>query len=222
MKRILIVAFITSYIAALSYGNLCHVLRFNVAAHPMMYMVVWDMFCGWTAFDSRIHIVAEGESGKYYDLTHPPWGEIHAFGYLGRENYDPYNNHSGTMGANVLKHTSHEPMSRFFVVEECWQKKFNLPDKVWAMRYDDPKNVQKYFRIRSIHTPDGMQAQNFDSWVAEQGRRMVLSNPRLVEQSQRGRAMFIIDNRRPVEMSIDAESSGGGLPTRVLAPGSGN
>ena len=69
MKRVFAVAFIICYVAGLTVGNLAHVLRHGVSPHPLMYFVVWDMFCGWSAFDSRVHIVAEGESGKYYDLN---------------------------------------------------------------------------------------------------------------------------------------------------------
>ena len=150
MKRVLTVLFIAGYIGVLTYGNLCHVLRSGVAAHPLMYMIVWDMFCGWSAFDSRIHIVAEGESEKYYDLTHAPWGELHPYGYIGRENYDQWQNHTGPIGINVLKHTRHEPITRLFVIEECWAKKFNLPDHIWQHRYDDPKDASGKFAVVDI------------------------------------------------------------------------
>jgi hypothetical protein len=105
-----------------------------------MYYFVWDMFCGWSAYDSRMHIVAEGESQTFYRLTPAPWGEFQPFGSLGREHYDSFNGHGVNIGMNVLKHTQHEPMVRLFVIEESWAKKYNLPDAVWKTRYDGSKS----------------------------------------------------------------------------------
>jgi hypothetical protein len=219
MKRVLTVLFIAGYIGVLTYGNLCHVLRSGVSAHPLMYMIVWDMFCGWSAFDSRIHIVAEGESEKYYDLTHAPWGELHPYGYIGRENYDQWQSHTGPMGINVLRHTRHEPITRLFVIEECWAKKFNLPDHIWQRRYDDPKDAQHYFRTRVVLLPTGRLLQTYNSWVANQASQLLYDNPRLVEQSKLGRPMFVIDNvSRRRDVPVETESAGGVLPTRVIPP----
>ena len=225
MKRVLAVGFIVVYIGILTYGNLCHVLRHGTGVHPLMYMIVWDMFCGWSAFDSRVHIVAEGESQKYYDLTHAPWGELHPYGYIGRENYDQFQAHTGPIGLNVLKHTRHEPITRVFVIEECWSKKFNLPDAVWNMRYDDEKNVQKYFRQRVALLPDGMVTQLFTSWVSYQGRKMLMDNPRLVQDSMKGRPLFVFDtNDKPGhEVMASAEATDSGFPARSMpAAPSGN
>jgi hypothetical protein len=222
MKRILAAAFIVGYIGVLTYGNLCHVLKSGVAAHPLMYMIVWDMFCGWSAFDSRIHIVAEGESEKYYDVTHAPWGELHPYGYIGRENYDQWQNHTGIMGINVLKHTRHEPITRLFVIEECWAKKFNLPDYIWQNRYDDPKDAQHYFRTRVVLLPSGRLLQTYNSWVSNQASQMLYDNPRLVQQSKLGQPLFVIDNpaqRR--ELSSD-NGEAGILATRVISPAAAN
>ena len=193
MKRILVVAFIACYISLLTFGNVCHLLRHGQASHPLMYMIVWDMFCGWAAYDSRVHIVAEGESETYYDLTQPPWGELHAFGYIGRENYDQYNNHTGAVALNVLKHTSHEPIVRILVIEESWPKKLNLPESVWNLRYDLPKDRHSYFRLRQVMLPDGTVTQNFNSFLAYQSGRLATDNPRLVQQMKSGTPMFFHD-----------------------------
>jgi hypothetical protein len=191
MKRALAVAFIACYISLLTFGNVCHLLRHGVGGHPLMYMIVWDMFCGWAAYDSRVRIIAEGESETYYELTHAPWGELHPYGYIGRENYDQFNNHSRTMALNVLKHTSHEPINRILVIEESWPKKLNLPDSVWDLRYDIPKDPHYYYRIRQVLLPDGTITQNFDSFLSYHGRRMAVDNPRLVQQSKAVRPMFL-------------------------------
>jgi hypothetical protein len=193
MKRILAVAFIVGYVGALSLGNACHILRHGVASHPLMYFIVWDMFCGWSAFDSRVHLVAEGESGKYYDLTHAPWGEFHPYGYIGRENYDQFQSHTGSIGLNVLRHTQHEPIGRLFVIEECWQKKYNLRDSVWNRRYDDPMDPQKYYRRRVILLPDGTVTHLYNSWVSFQSGQMLMDNPRLVQDSKRDQSLFVFD-----------------------------
>jgi hypothetical protein len=193
MKRILAVAFILCYISVLTFGNACHLLRHGVGSHPLMYMIVWDMFCGWAAYDSRMRIIAEGESETYYDLTHPPWGELHAFGYIGRENYDQYNTHSGDVALNVLKHSSHEPIARIIVIEESWPKKLNLPDPVWNLRYDIPKDRHTYYRIRQVMLPDGTITQRYDSFLSFHARQLAGDNPRLVQQSKATRPMFLND-----------------------------
>jgi hypothetical protein len=155
-----------------------------------MYYVVWDMFCGWSAYDSRVHIIAEGESGKFYELTPPPWGELHPYGFIGRQHYDSFNNHSARIGMNVLAHTSHEPMTRVFVVEEAWAKKFNLPEAVWLARHGTPKEIEKYYRIRTVLLPDGMNVQNFGSWLSFQSMQALANNPRLHQEASRQRSVF--------------------------------
>lgn len=221
MKRVLAVAFIICYVGALAFGNLCHVLRHGVASHPMMYFVVWDMFCGWSAFDSRVHIVAEGESGKYYDLTHAPWGELHPYGYIGRENYDQFQTHTGGIGLNVLKHTRHEPIGRLFVIEECWQKKYNLPEQVWNRRYDDPKDLQKYYRRRVIMLPDGTTTHVYGPWVAFQAGQMLMDNPRLVQESKQNQPLFVFDKSMQPgrEVMVESNPAGNRLPDDSLPVG---
>jgi hypothetical protein len=193
MKRILVVAFMAFYVGALTYGNVCHLVQEGKSSHPMMYFLIWDMFCGWTAFDSRIHLVAEGESGKYYNVTHPPYGELHPYGYIGRENYDQFQNHTPKLGLNVLKHTRHEPITRLFVIEECWAKKYNMADAVWRARYDDDKDPLRYFRVRVSVLPDGTIVQNYSSWLQYQHSQMMMDNPRLVDAALRSKTLFVLD-----------------------------
>jgi hypothetical protein len=214
MKRILVVAFIVGYIAVLTFGNACHLLRYGVGSHPMMYMIVWDMFCGWSAYDMRAKIIAEGESETYYDLTQAPWGELHAYGHIGREHYDHLNSHGGTIALNVLKHTSHEPIVRIIVLDECWTKKLNLPDSVWSMRYDEPKNWHTYYHVRQVLLPDGTVSKWNDCFLTYQMRRMAMDNPRLVQQSLTGRPMFL---NEPGSVQ-GVESSIPGDPYRVSSP----
>ncbi len=72
MRRWLASGFIASYLAFLGWGIISHALKFHSVSHPIMYFAVWDMFCGWQAYESRVHIVAEGESGQMYQLSPPP------------------------------------------------------------------------------------------------------------------------------------------------------
>ncbi len=128
MKRWLTHLTIVGYLTALGWGIVAHSLNFGTHIHPSMYFVVWDMFCGWAAYDTRNQVIVEGESGKFYEVLPAPWGEIHPYGDLGRRHYDPYQTFCMSMAQNVLKHTDHEPIARIFVLEEAWAKKFNLPD----------------------------------------------------------------------------------------------
>src|SRR5262249_43908290 len=100
---LLVVGFIASYLGTLSYGIFCHTLGFGVGAHPLMYFIVWDMFCGWTAYDSRVHVVAETENQKYYDVATPPWGEFHPWGHLGRQHFQRPHKPTAKNGVKRLK-----------------------------------------------------------------------------------------------------------------------
>ncbi len=219
MKRILAVAFMIIYVGALVYGNVCHLVQEGRSSHPMMYFLVWDMFCGWSAFDSRIVLVAEGESGKYYDVSHAPWGEFHPYGYIGRENYDQFQNHTPKIALNILRHTSHEPMTRLFVIEKCWAKKYNMADPVWKARYDDEKDLEPYYRIRVTLLPDGTILQNYSSWLQYQFSQMMMDNPRLVEQARRSKTLFVLDNyQKPGREMIEHPGMGfGGRSADAMA-----
>jgi hypothetical protein len=197
MKRLLTVGFIVVYLGTLNIGIMCHMLGFGVTAHPLMYYIVWDMFCGWAAYDTRYYVVGEGESQKLYDLSTPPWGEIHPWGSLGRQHYDALNNHSARIGFNTLRHTQHEPITRLFVIEEAWAKKFNIPDKVWKTRYDEPKDIQKYHRLRGILLSDGTIVQRQNAWMQYQAQKMLFDNPRLAQQTSRSRSFYMVNPSIP-------------------------
>ena len=69
MKRVLALGFIIAYLGVLTYGNLCHTLRFATSNHPLMYMIVWDMFCGWSAFASSVFASADFTSNLNCAIT---------------------------------------------------------------------------------------------------------------------------------------------------------
>ncbi|MBI1313888.1 hypothetical protein GC176_21555 [bacterium] len=190
MKRWLAVATIVTYLGVLFFGVASHALGFRQASHPGMYFIVWDMFCGWSGYENRLHIIGQGESGRFYQIAPAPWGEIKPFGDLDRHHYDPFANHSGTIALNTLRHTHHEPMRKIMVVEECWAKKFNLPDSLWAQRYGEKKQPYSYFYLRKEYAPDGEVLTQNASWFDYQDHLCLSDNPRLWQDSQKGRSAY--------------------------------
>ncbi len=152
---------IAAYLAWLGHGLFCHALQYQPVAHPAMYFTVWDMFCGWSGWAHRNHVVAEGESGQFYRLTPTPWDEYQPYSNLGREHYDAFHNHLKRIGVNCINQTQHEPIIRMYVVEETWSKKFNLPDHLWGRVHDGPKLPQHYFRVNSVHAADGSTLERY-------------------------------------------------------------
>lgn len=190
MKRLLAVGTIVAYLGVLGAGLGSHALNYKTGAHPTMYFIVWDMFCGWSAYEDRTHIIGQGESGKYYDLAPAPWGDYRPFGDIERHHYDPFATHAGNLAMNTLRYSDHEPIQQIFVVQEAWAKKFNLPDDLWAERYPEPKDPHSYFHVRKILGPDGMaQASNL-AWFDHQSKMCLSDNPRLAADSNRGKPFF--------------------------------
>ena len=173
MKRWLASLVITTYLGSLGYGIACHALDFNTSAHPSMYFVVWDMFCGWSAYSNRRHVVAEGESGRYYEVSPGPWTDFHPYGNLSRHHYDPFLNHTWSMISNCLEKTRHEPIRRVLVIEESWAKKYNLSEPIWSRFFDKPRQKYSYFEVRQEITPDGKLVRRSPSWISRQSRLFV-------------------------------------------------
>ena len=159
---------IATYLACLGHGVVCHALQFRANAHPLMYFTVWDMFCGWSGWSFRTHVVAEGESGQLYELTPTPWGEFHPYSNLSREHYDSFHNHAWRVGVNCLKQTQHEPMTRMYLIEETWSKKYNLPEPLWARLHEGPRKVRRYFHVDAIYQPDGVLVQRNSTFHDQQ------------------------------------------------------
>ena len=185
-------SFIATYLSALGLGLFCHTFNWNTGLHPMMYYVVWDMFCGWGAYECRYHVIAEGVSGTHNQVLPGPWGDFQPFGDLGRHHYDVNGTISGKLAMNVLRHTSHEDITRIFIVEENWPKKFNMPDAQWAARWDVPKDPKRYFTLRHVITPEGVLLHTYDDFFAQQNSREVMSNPRLTAEVIRSQPMYAV------------------------------
>ena len=173
---------IAGYLGVMSAGVAAHALGFGLGSHPLMYYIVWDMFCGWSAQSYRTHVIAEGESGTWYDAGVGPWDARRPFrpyGDLKRIHYDVEATHAARLGLNVLRHTAHEPIVRIAVVEECWAKKFNMPEPYWSARWNVPKDPASYYAVRHTLTADGQLIATKPSWAAEVARQGLQRNERI-------------------------------------------
>jgi hypothetical protein len=157
-----------------------------------MYYIVWDMFCGWSAWSTRTHVLAEGESGAFYELAPGPWGEFHPYGQLDRRHYDPYHNFCLGMARNCLKHTRHEPITRILVVEEAWNKKFNVPDGPLEQNPNAFEECPRYYHLRYAFDGNGLPLAQNAPWLNHQSALAMATNPRLREDSRRGRPFLAV------------------------------
>lgn len=190
MKRGLAIATIAVYLGSLTFGIAAHALNFKSDIHPAMYFVVWDMFCGWAGYETRTHIIGEGESGKFYQLAPGPWGDFNPFGDIDRHHYDAFLNHARTQALNCLQQTDHEPMQRIFVVDEVWAKKFNLPNDLWAKRYVEPKEPYSYFHLRQVMNGEGQMVTLHGSWFDHQAGLCLSDNPRIWREAQQNKPFY--------------------------------
>jgi hypothetical protein len=212
---------IVAYLATLSWGVTSHALKVGANAHPVMYYLIWDMFCGWSSYELRFHIVGESVSGKYYELDPPPWGEFKPFGKIGRRHYDVTGTHAGKFARNTLRHTDHEPIARIFVVEEYWAKKYNLPESIWSRRFEEPKDRKSYYNVRYVLNPDGTPRQAYPNWIAQQYAHCLSNNPRLHADSRRNQPVMTYQLPRGYagnDESMRYFDSSMAVPTAVPSP----
>ena len=214
MKRWLASSFIALYLAALGWGIIAHAATFYTNVHPAMYFVVWDMFCGYSHYEKRVQVIGEGESGAYYELAPGPWGDFYPFGDTARRHYDIHNTHTQRLVDLALNHTTHEPMTRVFTVEQWWPKRYNLPDWLWQQAYDEPKDVMIYSQVRRVATPDGQVLQHYNDWLTDQWAMCVMDNPRLEADRRRGRPLFALNP--PRQSATTFAPVGSGLPQESL------
>ena len=192
MKRPLAILAICAYLGSLSWGIVAHTVDVGVGSHPAMYYVVWDMFCGWGAYSSRWHVIGEGESGRYYEVAPAPWGELKPFGRQDRRHYDEQSFMTSALIRNNLRRTQHEPISRVFVVEEAWPKKFNLPDHLWSRHYQEPKDKQSYYQLRAICDSEGQVIEAYPTWNSSLYAKSLGDNPRLAAQQAKSKPFYAI------------------------------
>lgn len=204
MNRWLAKLTIGSYLGALALGLVCHAMNFGLSSHPAMYYVVWDMFCGWSAHEIRYHLIGEGESGAFYRLSPAPWNTFAPYGDLERDQYDAIGNAHARIAMNTLRHTEHEPIHRIFVVEEAWPKKYNLPDHLWAHRFDEEKDPHSYFWLKTVFCGEGMVIQANRDYVANLIEQTIADNPRLKADTLRGKPFYAVDPVHRSTMAIGA------------------
>jgi len=198
------------YVGALFLGISAHAMSFGTSAHPAMYYFVWDMFCGWTAHEIRYHVLAEGESGTYYDVSQGPWSTFTPYGDLSRAQYDATGNAHHKMALNTLRHTDHEPIVRILVAEEVWPKKFNLPDHVWNLRFDEPKDPKSYFWLKTVLDAEGNVLSHRPTYLSYLYTKTVANNPRLQADTVRGKPFFAVNpGYRSTSSDISFDSSEG-------------
>ena len=195
------------YLSMSFIGIAAHAMNFGTASHPAMYYFVWDMFCGWAAHEIRYHVVAEGESGAYYDVSQGPWSTFKPYGDLSRAQYDILGNGLHKIALHSLKNTDHEPILRIIVAEEVWPKKFNLPESLWNMRFDEPKDPKSYFWVRTTMDGDGTILSHRPNYLSYLYTKTVANNPRLQADTQRGKPFFAVS---PIHRTA---ASGGGNST---------
>jgi hypothetical protein len=184
MKRWRTHLLIVTYLSVLFSGVALHALKYREHDHPLMYYIVWDMFCGWSAWETRLHIVAEGESGAIYSLAPGPWGEYHPFSNINRHHYDSYVEHARRLAMHTLQHSRHEPIQQIVVYEEAWQKKFNLPPELQQTLNPPPGTPQTIVVKRDTYGANGEVIQRGQSFYERMTEQYVTENERLQRQMQ--------------------------------------
>lgn len=211
-KKIATSCFIASYMCYLSWGVMAHAMKVGLCGNTLSYFVVWDMFCGWTAWDARTHVIAQDTSGQFYELREP-WGEFHPFGHVARIHYDNTSHLLPKHIKNVLAKTVHEEIERVYVVEEVWPKQYNLPPRLFEHYFARPNDKLSYFHLRAICAGDGSPMTINPDWHSQQKLNAVYDNPRLRRQSKQATGTFnTLYNPRQSAMA-DALSAGGGNMT---------
>lgn len=205
MRRIGRYLFIFGYLSVLVFGLARHTLGHRTHDHLGMYFIVWDMYCGWTAWETRNHIVGQGESGEWYDLA-PPWREMVPFGSANRRDYDVFHLHAGKIARMTLDYTDHEPIHRIMVVEEAWPKRYNLPDEVWKRRTPDPKLPNSYYHVVATYGTDGAMEAKHASWTNVLAHNALINNPRLRDEIARAKPFLTIENLTGSQRAIQQTS----------------
>ena len=187
--------FITAYLGVLLFGLLAHAFSYLKLSHPAMYLIVWDMYCGWSAYETRLEVLGEGDSGTYYQLAPGPWGDFIPFGSAERRHYDVFAQFTHQIAAHTLARTEHEPIRRIYIVEKAWAKKYNLPEAIWKLRYREPKPEEPYcyYHVRSIFNDRGECLAKDADWLTTQSNRCVMDNPRLRADMRKGHTFFAAD-----------------------------
>lgn len=179
---------IAAYLGILLLGLYMHTFDTPGKRTLPSYLVVWDMFCGWNSYERRLHFIAEGESGRFYDASEVPGRAVTPHGPVARRHFDFHNIFVEEMATHVLARTEHEPIRRIHVVEEHWPKRFNLPENWLGQLANDTK--KSYWHTQAVVGPDGVAIRRSPLWAANQRHRAIFDNPRLRAAADRNRTLF--------------------------------
>ncbi len=177
--------FIVTYLLCLAGGIAGHALKLRQAGTTVGYYFVWDMFCGWQAWDTRTRIIGEDADGNYYAVEEP-WGAVTPSGDVPRIHHDVNNTLLSRHVKNVLDHSAHPPIDRVYVVQELWPKQYNVPEHLWANCFYEPKDPTVYYNLRVICDAKGNWLDSYPDWFAVQNHQAVVENPRLQRASAQG------------------------------------
>jgi hypothetical protein len=193
MKRRLHNVVITTYILALASGFMAISLHLAVPGQTLLYFLTFNMFCGWSSFEARMHLIGEGESGTFYELGPGPWGEFDPYGKIPRQHYDSHFENGWPIAENTLRHTVHEPMVRVIVVEEEYPKRLNIPAALYEAYYHKPKVAQRYFNTRFVMDAHGRVLSEQLEWLRIQDQVSITDNPRLLSEASQHHAVELTD-----------------------------
>jgi hypothetical protein len=193
MKRRLANAVIAAYILALFGGFVAVSLHPVLPGQTFLYFVTFNMFSGWSYFEARMHIIGEGASGTFYELAPGPWGEFDPYGHAARQHYDAHLDNGWPIADNTLRHTSHEPMTRIYIIEEEYAKKFNLPDAQYQAYYNKPKVLRPYYSVRFVMDSRGQILGQQLEWLRIQDRFSIMDNPRLLAEASQHTPLELTD-----------------------------
>lgn len=196
MRRWIVGCFIASYISVLGFGLACQTVRMGTAAHPLMYFIVWDMYCAWGAYNHGYRAVAEGVSGTYYDLNPPPWGAFRPFNTLDRFQSITAAGNQARYTRLVAANTQHEPIARMFVVEECWAKQYDLSENTWKTYNAVPYQPFRYTKVVLEQSGDGEITAIHPSWIDCQPNVMLTDIPRLEQEIRNSRNFFTVEQQQ--------------------------
>lgn len=183
------VLFISTYLLCLAWGVAAHALKVGLVGNTVSYFFVWDMFCGWSAYDNRTHLIGEDAAGNYYTIAEP-WGAFTPFGNVPRVNYDVSNNLTPRHIKHVVEHSADAGIDRVYVVQEIWPKQFNAPDHLWSRYFYEPKDVVSYYNLRAITDSRGKVIESYPDWFNAQTLKAVADNPRLQRASQQANPYY--------------------------------
>jgi hypothetical protein len=198
MKRLLHNAVISSYILAMVSGLLAISLHLAVPGQTFLYFVTFNMFCGWSCFEARVHLIGEGESGTFYEVGPGPWSEFHPYGVLARQHYSAHFEDEWPIVENTLRHTTHEPIARVILVEEEYPKRLNIPSPLYEAYYNKPKVFQRYFSTRFVYDSHGHVLSQQPEWLRLQDQVSIADNPRLLSEASQHRSVELTDGASPI------------------------